>query len=79
MGLGLSITTTEARWPEEVVPVMCSVCGSGLALTRFERIADHAPTGETEQYCPVCGAAACEEETKGKSTKASDFFSGFRK
>lgn len=83
MGMGLSIDVTEAQWPEETVPVMCSVCGSGLALTRFKRIAGYAPSGETEQYCPQCGAAACEKDEGVKTiavkNRSQDFFSGFRK
>jgi len=83
MGMGLSIEAITREWPTEVVGVRCSECGSVLNLTRYERDPERGiPTDiaaqESEQYCPVCGASACEE-IKGKSTKASDFFSAFRK
>ena len=83
MGLGLSIEAITVEWPAEEVLVPCSQCGSRLKLTRYRRRPDgtlppEIAAQESEQYCPVCGAAACEE-TKEKSTKALDFFSGFRK
>jgi len=83
MGMGLSIEAITREWPTEEVPVRCSQCGSLLKLTRYQRIPLHEldpeiVAQESEQYCPVCGASACEE-IKGKSIKASDFFSAFRK
>lgn len=84
MGMGLGIEVITREWPTEEVPGRCSQCGSRLLLIRYQRIPLHPlppeiAAEETEQYCPVCGASACEEEIKGKSTKASDFFSAFRK
>lgn len=84
MGLGLSISLTEAHWPEEEIRVGCMQCGSVLLLTRWRRFPDASvPGGETEQYCPQCGAAACEEDEGVKTiavkNRSRDFFSGFRK
>ena len=62
MGMGLSISVTDARWPEETKKVLCNQCGSGLLLTRWRRWPGiPVPGGETEQYCPQCGAPACKE------------------
>jgi len=84
MGLGLSITLTEGHWPEEEIRVVCMQCGSVLLLTRFRRIFEApVPSGETEQYCPQCGTAACEEDEGVKTiavkNRSQDFFSAFRK
>lgn len=86
MGMGLSIEATEVTWPEETVSAVCSGCGSVLRLTRWKRFPlgfIPIPGGETEQYCPVCGAAACEEDEGVKTVviknRNQDFFSAFRK
>lgn len=84
MGLGLNITVTEAKWPEETIQVVCMQCGSGLALTRFRRFPlIPVPSGETEQYCPICGAAACEDNEGTKTVviknRSQDFFSLFKR
>lgn len=82
MGMGLNIEVTEYKWPEETINVICTQCGSGLALTRFKKFPFvPVPTGETEQYCPQCGMAACEEDEGVKTIVAKnrkrDFFSAF--
>lgn len=80
MGLGLSIKVTEAKWPKEGVPLICDQCGSGLLLTRWGRLPGvPVPGGESEQYCPQCGAAACEEEPQSQNKQRVDFFSRFKK
>lgn len=85
MGLGLSITVSEYQWPEETIQIICSQCGSVLGLTRYLRTAEAGPPAplaarETEQYCPVCGVAACEEpqkQNKNKNNQKLDFFKLF--
>lgn len=84
MGLGLSIEVTEAKWPKEGVSFICDQCGSGLILTRWGRLPGvPVPGGESEQYCPQCGAPACEEDEGVKTVvvknRNQDFFSAFRK
>jgi len=87
MGMGLSIETVEVKWPTEELQGICSQCGSRALLTRYVRLPGvplppDIAAQETEQYCPVCGAAACKE-TEGTKTvpaknRTQDFFSSFK-
>ena len=61
-------------WPTKTISLICPSCGAKLEITKYQEryelpeatrkiydILSVTKPAETEQLCPVCGAAACEE------------------